>query len=263
MMHDEQRIYLMKELLAEDERYTGISIPSDEQEQKNLLRSLMNVRMPKPISRDFLQIQDEYLQYERDRRGITDSAKLPSIPGDSRLALWQGDIPALKVDAIVNAANCGMLGCFQPLHSCIDNIVGTMSGIQLRLCCYDMMRKQGHEEPVGQVKITPAFNLPIKFILHTLGPIIHGPVSKQDCDPLASCYRSCLELAVENNCRSIAFCCISTGEFHFPHEKAAEIAVQTATSFLNAQKPNIRVIFNVFKNVDLRIYQKLLGVSGC
>ena len=263
MTHGEQRIYLIKELLAEDERYKGISIPSDEQEQKNLLRSLMNVRMPKPISRDFLQVQDEYLQYERDKRGITDGAKLPSIPRDSRLVLWQGDITTLKVDAIVNAANSGMLGCFYPLHSCIDNIVGTRSGIQLRLYCYDIMNKQGHEEPTGQAKITPAFNLPSKYILHTVGPIIYGPVSEQDCEALASCYRSCLKLAVENDCRSIAFCCISTGEFHFPNEKAAEIAVQTVTSFLTTQKPDIRVIFNVFKDVDLHIYQKLLGVSRC
>ena len=163
----------------------------------------------------------------------------------------------------MNAANSGMLGCFYPLHSCIDNIVGTRSGIQLRLYCYDIMNKQGHEEPTGQAKITPAFNLPSKYILHTVGPIIYGPVSEQDCEALASCYRSCLKLAVENDCRSIAFCCISTGEFHFPNEKAAEIAVQTVTSFLTTQKPDIRVIFNVFKDVDLHIYQKLLGVSRC
>ncbi len=263
MTHSEQRIYLIKELLAEDARYQSISIPSDEQEQKDLLRSLMNVRMPRPISSDFLKVQDEYLQYERDKRGITDGAKLPSIPGDSRLVLWQGDITTLKADAIVNAANSGMLGCFQPLHSCIDNIIGTRSGIQLRLCCYDIMNRQGHEEPTGRAKITPAFNLPSKYILHTVGPIIYGPVGEQDCEALASCYRSCLKLAVENDCRSIAFCCISTGEFHFPNERAAEIAVQTVTSFLNTQKPDIRVIFNVFKDADLRIYQKLLGVSRC
>lgn len=263
MTQTQRRIYLIQMLLEEDPRYHTIHIPKDAQVQRDLLRSLMNVRMPKPISRDFLHIQDEYLQYERDRRGITDGAKLPSIPGDSRLVLWQGDITTLKVDAIVNAANSRMLGCFQPLHSCIDNIIGTRSGIQLRLYCHDIMRKQGHEEPTGQAKITPAFNLASKYILHTVGPIIYGPVSKQDRDALASCYRSCLELAVENNCQSIAFCCISTGEFHFPHEKAAEIAVQTVTSFFNTQKPNIRVIFNVFKDEDLRIYQKLLGGSKC
>lgn len=263
MTHGEQRIYLIKELLAEDERYNGISIPSEEQGQKNLLRSLMNVRMPKPISREFLRVQDEYLQYERDKRGVTDGAKLPSIPRDSRLVLWQGDITTLKVDAIVNAANSALLGCFRPLHSCIDNIIHTRSGIQLRLFCDDIMRRQGHEEPTGQAKITPAFNLPSKYILHTVGPIIYGPLRKQDCEALASCYRSCMKLAVENGCRSVAFCCISTGEFHFPQKKAAEIAVQTVTSFLNAQKSDIRVIFNVFKDEDLHIYQNLLGVTEC
>ena len=235
----------------------------DEKEQKDLLRSLMNVRMPKPLSQDFFKIQDKYLQTERDMRGIIESEELPSIPGDPRMVLWQGDITTLKVDAIVNAANSALLGCFRPLHTCIDNIVHSRSGIQLRLFCYDMMSKQGHEEPAGQAKITPAFNLPSKYILHTVGPVIGGAVRKQDCEALASCYRSCLELAVKNNCQSIAFCCISTGEFHFPNEKAAEIAIQTVTSFLNTRKENIRVIFNVFKDIDLHIYQNFLGVSRC
>lgn len=262
MTHEEQRVYLIQELLAE-ERYKNISIPVDEKEQKDLLRSLMNVRMPKPLSQDFFKIQDKYLQTERDMRGIIESEELPSIPGDPRMVLWQGDITTLKVDAIVNAANSTLLGCFRPLHTCIDNIVHSRSGIQLRLFCYDMMSKQGHEEPTGQAKITPAFNLPSKYILHTVGPVIGGAVRKQDCEALASCYRSCLELAVKNNCQSIAFCCISTGEFHFPNEKAAEIAIQTVTSFLNTRKENIRVIFNVFKDIDLHIYQNFLGVSRC
>ncbi len=262
MTHEEQRVYLIQELLAE-ERYKNISIPVDEKEQKDLLRSLMNVRMPKPLSQDFFKIQDKYLQTERDMRGIIESEELPSIPGDPRMVLWQGDITTLKVDAIVNAANSALLGCFRPLHTCIDNIVHSRSGIQLRLFCYDMMSKQGHEEPAGQAKITPAFNLPSKYILHTVGPVIGGAVRKQDCEALASCYRSCLELAVKNNCQSIAFCCISTGEFHFPNKKAAEIAIQTVTSFLNTRKENIRVIFNVFKDIDLHIYQNFLGVSRC
>ena len=262
MTHEEQRVYLIQELLAE-ERYKNISIPVDEKEQKDLLRSLMNVRMPKPLSQDFFKIQDKYLQTERDMRGIIESEELPSIPGDPRMVLWQGDITTLKCDVIVNAANSALLGCFRPLHTCIDNIVHSRSGIQLRLFCYDMMSKQGHEEPAGQAKITPAFNLPSKYILHTVGPVIGGAVRKQDCEALASCYRSCLELAVKNNCQSIAFCCISTGEFHFPNEKAAEIAIQTVTSFLNTRKENIRVIFNVFKDIDLHIYQNFLGVSRC
>ena len=263
MTHREQRIYLIQALLAEEARYINISIPEDEQEQKDLLRSLMNVRGPKPISEEFLAIQDQYLQTERDLRGVVDSEKLPAVSGDPRLVLWQGDITALKADAIVNAGNRELLGCFYPLHTCIDNIVHSRSGIQLRLLCNEMMRAQGHEEPIGKAKITPAFNLPSRYILHTVGPMIHGPVGRRDCVQLASCYRSCLELAVENDCRSIAFCCISTGEFHFPNEKAAKIAIQTVTSFLDTQGGNIRVIFNVFKDLDLRIYQKLLGVSEC
>lgn len=260
MTHQEQRIYLIQELLAEEAEYKNIPIPADEQKQKDLLRSLMNVRMPKPVSQDFLKIQDEYLQKERDMRGIVESAELPSVLGDPRLVLWQGDITTLRADAIVNAANSALLGCFHPLHTCIDNIIHSRSGIQLRLLCDKMMKAQGHEEPTGTAKITPAFNLPSKYILHTVGPIIYGPVTRQDCIELASCYRSCLELAVENGCQSIAFCCISTGEFHFPNEKAAETAVQTVRSFLNERQQNIRVIFNVFKDADLCIYQKLLGL---
>ena len=260
MTHQEQRIYLIQELLAEEAEYKNIPIPVDEQKQKDLLRSLMNVRMPKPVSQDFLKIQDEYLREERDMRGIVESADLPSVPGDPRLVLWQGDITTLRADAIVNAANSALLGCFHPLHTCIDNIIHSRSGIQLRLLCDKMMKAQGHEEPTGTAKITPAFNLPSKYILHTVGPIIYGPVTRQDCIELASCYRSCLELAVENGCQSIAFCCISTGEFRFPNEKAAETAVQTVRSFLNERQQNIRVIFNVFKDADLCIYQKLLGL---
>ena len=260
MTHEEQRIYLIKELLDEEKRYKDISVPADEQGQSDLLRSLMNVRMPKPVSQEFLRIQDEYLQTERDRRGIVDSEELLSVPGDARLVLWQGDITTLKADAIVNAANNALLGCFHPLHGCIDNIIHSRSGIQLRLFCNDMMKKQGHEEPTGEAKITPAFNLPCKYILHTVGPIIYGSVRKEDCEQLASCYRSCLQLAVENGCTSIAFCCISTGEFHFPQKKAAEIAVETVTRFLDGQERDIRVIFNVFKDEDYHIYQRLLGV---
>ena len=238
-----------------------MQIPANADEQKKLLRSLFNIRMPEPVSKEFLQVQDEYLQEETIRKGITLLEDLS--PEKDNLYLWQGDITTLKVDAIVNAANSALLGCFRPLHTCIDNIVHSRSGIQLRLFCYDMMSKQGHEEPTGQAKITPAFNLPSKYILHTVGPVIGGAVRKQDCEALASCYRSCLELAVKNNCQSIAFCCISTGEFHFPNKKAAEIAIQTVTSFLNTRKENIRVIFNVFKDIDLHIYQNFLGVSRC
>lgn len=260
MTHSEQRLYLIQELLAEDSRYFGISIPSDAQAQKDLLRSLMNVRMPKPISKDFLKVQDEYLKAERDAREITDCRALPGVPSDDRIVLWQGDITMLKADAIVNAANSALRGCFHPLHCCIDNMIHSRSGIQLRLLCDEIMNRQGHEEPTGRAKITPAFNLPCKYILHTVGPIIYGHVTKKDRELLASCYRSCLELAVENGCKSIAFCCISTGEFHFPNAQAARIAVETVRQFLEEKNPDLRVIFNVFKDVDREIYENLLCV---
>lgn len=258
MNQRERRIFLIRELLEEDPRCVDIRIPQTEEEQKNLLRSLMNVRMPKPAGKDFLKIQDEYLSIERDIAGVVDAELLPVLPSDERIVLWQGDITTLKAGAIVNAANSQMLGCFHPLHSCIDNIVHSCSGIQLRLFCDEMMRKQGYDEPTGKAKITPAFNLPAKYILHTVGPIIYGHASKRDCDLLASCYRSCLVLAAENGCKSIAFCCISTGEFHFPNKKAAQTAIGSVKKFLRHSKEIDRVIFNVFKDEDLRIYRELL-----
>ena len=261
MTHEEQRRYLIRELLAEDAQYKGIVVPEDAQGQKDLLRALMNVRPPMPINEEFLTVQDECLSAERDMEGVVDGAALPSLRSDERLVLWQGDITTLKVDAIVNAANSGMRGCFRALHSCIDNIVHSKSGIQLRLYCDELMNRQGYEEPTGQAKITPAFNLPSRYILHTVGPIIEGHVTRRDQELLASCYRSCLELAAENGLESVAFCCISTGVFHFPNQEAAEIAVKTVTDFLKSQSSIKRVIFNVFKDTDKQIYRSILGAD--
>ena len=238
-----------------------MKIPKDEQEQKNMLRSLFNIRPPRPVTSDFLEVQDAYLREETRNKGITSLVDL--TPVQEGIYLWKGDITTLRCDAIVNAANSQMLGCFCPCHGCIDNAIHTFAGVQLRAACAQLMEKQGHEEETGKARITTAYNLPCKYVLHTVGPIIRGRLTKHEKDLLASCYRSCLELAVKNNCQSIAFCCISTGEFHFPNDKAAEIAIQTVTSFLNTQEQNIRVIFNVFKDVDLHIYQKLLGVFEC
>ena len=260
MTHEEQREYLIRKLLEEDRRYRNLTVPQDEQEQKDLLRSLMNVRPPRPISKEFQEIQDAYLSSARDALGITDGDALPPIPSDPRIVLWQGDITTLKADAIVNAANCALRGCFYPLHSCIDNLIHSRSGIQLRLLCDDIMTRQGYDEPTGKAKITPAFNLPSKYILHTVGPIISGPLTEEDCELLASCYRSCLSLAADNGCRSIAFCSISTGEFHFPKERAAEIAVATVKDFLASDDRITRVIFNVFSAKSLAIYRRVLGV---
>ena len=261
MTHEEQLRYLTQELLAENTQYQNMVISENTQEQKNLLRALMNVRPPMPLKEEFLTVQDEYLSAERDMAGVVDGSALPPLRSDARLVLWQGDITTLKVDAIVNAANSGMRGCFRPLHSCIDNIVHSKSGIQLRLYCDELMNRQGYEEPTGQAKITPAYNLPSRYVLHTVGPIIEGRVTRHDRELLASCYRSCLELAAENSLESVAFCCISTGVFHFPNQEAAEIAVKTVTDFLKTQSSIKKVIFNVFKDTDKQLYRSLLGAD--
>ena len=234
-------------------------IPADANSQRQLLRGLLNIRAPRRSSPDFLQIQDEYLQNETAAKGITDAADL--VPLQPGLYLWQGDITTLKCDAIVNAANSGMTGCYCPNHGCIDNAIHTSAGVQLRLACAEIMDRQGYPEPTGQAKITPAFNLPCRYVLHTVGPIINGRVTQRDRALLASCYRSCLEMAVEKGLESVAFCCISTGEFHFPNEQAAEIAVQTVKAFLKKQTSVKKVIFNVFKDMDKVLYEKLLGAD--
>ena len=259
MNQSEKRLFLIQSLLNERPSCQKQIIPADSERQKILLRGLMNVRRPVRIGADFLQVQDAYLQDETAAKGITDIADLTPIqPG---LYLWQGDITTLKCDAIVNAANSGMTGCYIPNHRCIDNAIHTFAGVELRLTCEQLMEQQGYPEPTGQAKITPAFNLPCRYVLHTVGPIIDGHMTKEDEELLASCYRSCLELAAENGLESVAFCCISTGEFHFPNELAAEIAVRTVKEFLKKQTSVKKVIFNVFKDLDKAIYEKLLGAD--
>ena len=256
MTQDERLDYLLYCLLAERKEYADIRMPDDLLEKRRLLRSLMNVRPPIPASMEFLAIQDAYLQERLVERGVTRLGDLkPAQPG---LYLWQGDITTLAVDAIVNAANRQMLGCFVPCHGCIDNAIHTYAGVQLRLECAEIMRKQGHEEETGRAKITKAYNLPCRVVLHTVGPIIYGSVSKADRELLADCYRSCLELAAGSGLCSVAFCCISTGEFHFPNEPAAEIAVSTVREWQRQDPDRIEVIFNVWKDKDLEIYKRLL-----
>ena len=256
MTQAQRRLFLIQSLLKEKTEYRDMGIPADINSQRQLLRGLMNIRAPQSVSADFLQTQDAYLQGETAAKGITDIADLTPIqPG---LYLWQGDITTLKCDAIVNAANSGMTGCYIPNHRCIDNAIHTFAGVELRLACAERMEQQGYPEPTGQAKITPAFNLPCRYVLHTVGPIISGRVTKEDKELLASCYHSCLELAAENSLESVAFCCISTGEFHFPNEQAAEIAVRTVKEFLKKQTSVKKVIFNVFKDLDKAIYEKLL-----
>ena len=256
MTQRERRKYLIAALLKEQPQYSKMEIPSDEQKQKSLLRSLFNIRMPLPVTKEFLTVQDAYLQEETRQKRITALSDLE--PFQEGLYLWRGDITTLQCDGIVNAANSGMLGCFCPNHGCIDNAIHTFAGVQLRLACAELMKQQGHEEETGRAKITPAYNLPSRFVLHTVGPIIQGRLTKKDKESLASCYRSCLELAEQNELKSIAFCCISTGEFHFPNDKAAQIAVETVKKYKEQTRSEIEVIFNVFKEFDYNIYRELL-----
>ena len=252
MTQDERRVWLIRALL--DEQGYRSKVPQDVWEQKRLLRGLMNVRPPKAVSEEFLAVQDAYLREAIREKGVTKLSDLTA--SRPHQYLWQGDITTLAVDAIVNAANSALLGCFTPNHACIDNVIHTYAGVQLRLACDEIMRAQGHEEPTGGAKITPGFNLPAKYVLHTVGPIVSGRLTERQCKELASCYESCLALAVENGIGSVAFCCISTGVFGFPQKEAAEIAVETVAAF---QKDHpIDVVFNVFKEADLRIYQALL-----
>ena len=257
MNHAEKRVFLIRALLSEEPRYRELAIPDDEPEQKRLLRSLMNVRAPDAIGEEFLRVQDEYLAEAGAEKGIVDIADL--TPVEPELYLWRGDITRLRCGAIVNAANSGMTGCYQPCHNCIDNCIHTYAGVQLRLACDGLMRAQGHAEPTGQAKLTPAFNLPCDYVLHTVGPIVEGRLTKRHEELLASCYRSCLTLAEAHRVGSVAFCCISTGVFMFPNERAAEIAVGTVKEYQKRSGSGVKVIFNVFQEKDEQIYRRLLG----
>ena len=259
MTQRERRVYLIKALLAEEPQYEGCAIPQDEIGQQRLLRSLMNVRPPRPIGGDFLAVQDAYLRQRAEEKGIVTLAEL--TPVEDKLYIWQGDISRLAVDAIVNAANSGMTGCYCPCHGCIDNAIHTFAGLQLRLECAELMGRQGHEEPTGGAKLTKAYNLSSKYVLHTVGPIVSGALSHRDEELLEDCYRSCLKLAEKSGISSVAFCCISTGEFHFPNRRAAEIAVQTVKDFLRDNQSEMKVIFNVFRDEDYRIYKELLPAA--
>lgn len=257
MEHTEKLNILIKSLLSESNLQS--EIPTDDYSQKRLFRALVNVRMPKATSKEFLQIQDEYLQSELRLKGITNIAELSPVAPD--IYLWQGDITTLKCDGIVNAANSQMLGCFCPNHGCIDNAIHTFAGVQLRQECAEIMKAQGYEEPTGKAKITNAYNLPCKYILHTVGPIVYGTLTERHENQLADCYRSCLTLADKNGLQSIAFCCISTGEFHFPNERAAQIAIQTVKEYKQQTQSKIKIIYNVFKGYDNEIYARLLKTN--
>ena len=254
---EKQLDYLIQYLLSENDKYKNITIPTGFEEKFQLYRSLVNVREPAPIDEDYLDAEDAFLQALTAKKGVTNLADL--TPVEDGIYLWQGDITTLKCDGIVNAANSALLGCFSPCHSCIDNAIHTFAGVRLRLKCDEIMRAQGAPEPTGKAKITPAYNLPSRYVLHTVGPIVNGALSERHKAMLASCYTQCLDLAVKNGLQSIAFCCISTGVFGFPQGEAAQIAVQTVKHYQKTSQNHIEVIFNVFSNTDKHIYTRLLG----
>lgn len=260
--------FLIKCLEDEMPQYNSYPVPQDEGEAFNLFRALCNVREPKPGSKtmhtlgeDFYKTESQVLKSITEAKGITDAKNIPASSLDTRLSLWQGDITTLKIDAIVNAANSAMLGCFSPLHACIDNSIHTMAGVELREKCYEIMKAQGKEEGTGLAKITPGYNLPSRFVIHTVGPIVGGILTSRDKALLASCYRSVLDTAAQNNLSSVAFCCISTGVFHFPQDKAAKIAVETTREWLDENKSSSikKIVYNVFKDRDKELYKELLG----
>lgn len=256
MTQRERREYLIGRLLDEQPRYRGMGVPGDEAGQRALLRGLMNVRAPGEIDGDFLAVQDAYLRAETAAKGITALSDLTAAePG---IYLWQGDITALAVDAIVNAANSGMTGCYVPGHNCVDNCIHTFAGVQLRLDCARLMRAQGFPEPTGSARITPAYNLPCKYVIHTVGPIVEGPLTDEHWAQLRSCYDACLALAEASGVQSIAFCGISTGVFRFPKQDAAAIAVAAARDFLQTHTGVKDVVFVAHSKSSRDIYGQLL-----
>ncbi|MCR5743957.1 MAG: protein-ADP-ribose hydrolase [Lachnospiraceae bacterium] len=256
MRQDERRKYLIEKLLEEKPVFDYRDVFRSVDTQKRALRSLMNIRRAAPVSEEFVKVQDDYLGEVREERGVVDIRELREIK--PLTYLWQGDITRLRCGAIVNAANSGMTGCYIPCHNCIDNCIHTYAGIELRSYCQKMMDEQGCEEATGQAKITPAFNLPCSYIIHTVGPIVDGRLTEAHEEALRSCYMSCLNKAEEYSVGSVAFCCVSTGVFGFPNQRAGEIAVETVRSFREQTGSRIEVIFNVWKDIDYEIYEKLL-----
>lgn len=249
---------LLDEMPSYRDEADGIS-PSSPVARRRLLRGLMNIRPAMPLSAEFLTLQDELLSAERDERGVVSVADLPASTSDPRICLWQGDICRLDADAIVNAANSRLLGCFIPCHGCIDNAIHSAAGLGLRDECARIMAAQATDEPTGSAKMTDAYNLPCAHVIHTVGPIVQGPrETPHDKIRLASCYLSCLDLAYERGLESIVFPCISTGEFRFPNEAAAGVAVEIVSQWLDDYDCGMRVVFDVFKDVDLAAYRRLL-----
>ncbi len=272
-MDQEERLdYLVEKFKEDSAKYRNMAVPGSREDRRTMLRALMNIRMPGEMREEVLQIQDEYLQERAKEKGVVTLSDIPTVSaalksshrhGD-KISIWQGDITRLKTGAIVNAANSQMLGCFVPMHTCIDNCIHTFAGVQLRSECnryMNRMRKKygkNYEEPTGEAFLTDGYNLPARYVIHTVGPIVETRVRDRNRNDLRKCYESIMECCVEHDIRSVAFCCISTGVFHFPNEEASQIAVDTVSEFLDHHGPFFdRVIFNVYKDSDKEIYEEL------
>lgn len=255
--------FLVKAFIDDSDNYKNMEIPKDETQKKVVLRSLMNIRIPRKMDDEVLEVQDEYLKLCAEEKGIVEIKDIPVVK--DIFSIWQGDITRLKVDAIVNAANSIMLGCWAPMHLCIDNQIHTFAGIQLRAECNEKMQElkkkygQDYEQPTAVPMLTDAYNLPSKKVIHIVGPIVYGELTKELEKELADCYEKTLDMCLENGLKSVAFCCISTGEFRFPKERAAEIAIGTTKKWvLEHPKAMDRIIFNVFKDEDKKYYEKMI-----
>ena len=276
MYRTENTDRLLEELKQDSAEYKDLETTGySPEEKKKTIRSLMNIRMPRELSRALVDLQDEYLQEELQAKGVVSLSDIPTIKEKynakarfaEKISLWQGDITRLKIGAIVNAANSQMLGCFVPCHRCIDNAIHSAAGMQLREECNHIMQNRrmtygrSYEEPTGTATLTSGYNLPCNHVIHTVGPIVYGELNEMLCQDLRNCYENVLKCCLEHDIRSVAFCCISTGEFHFPNDKAAQIAWETVKSFLEKHGDRMeRVVFNVFKDSDLRIYEKVLQI---
>ena len=260
---EERLDYLVEIFKRDSDDYKDLEIPKNVEEKRRVLRSLMNIRMPKEMDPAVISVQDDYLKERINENGIVKPSEIPIVRDG--ISIWQGDITRLAVDAIVNAANSQMLGCFVPMHTCIDNCIHTFAGIQLRQECnrrMNILKKRygmDYEQPTAVPMLTDAYNLPAKKVIHIVGPIVNYKLTPDLENDLANCYRNTLDMCAENGLKSVAFCCISTGVFNFPNERAAEIAVKTVTPWLSEHPGKMeRVIFNVFKDEDRRYYEKEL-----
>jgi O-acetyl-ADP-ribose deacetylase (regulator of RNase III) len=263
MTQDQRLDYLVEKFKTDSVQYEDLKTPKDTEGKRRILRSLMNIRMPRRMDESVLRVQDDYLKERIHENGVVELSDIPVIRGG--LSIWQGDITRLAVDAIVNAANSQMLGCFVPMHTCIDNCIHTFAGVQLRAECSRQMNQlrerygRDYEQPTAVPMLTDAYNLPAKKVIHIVGPIVQYELTPELEKDLSDCYRNTLDMCLDHNLKSVAFCCISTGVFHFPNKRAAEIAVSTVDSWLS-QHPGAmeRVIFNVFKDEDKKYYEELI-----